>query len=275
MLQNLFQLILRSSTVWVFLLLEVVCFLLIIQLNERQGKLFFSSANNFTGAIYRRTDEVRDYMRLNDRIEDLEAENARLRSLLDHSIYNISYTPDTVINDTLRQKYVYTPAGVISKTVVGTKNTLTIDKGKEQDIQAHSGVISREGIVGIVRNVGQYHSVVMSVLHTDARISAAIKHRSVHGSLRWDGKDSRYMLLDGIPNYETIEEGDTVITSGFSNMFPEGIPIGAIQRKTISPKKIDLDIRVQLFHDFFDIKNVIVVTNLMQDELSTIEKGLK
>lgn len=275
MLQNLLELIIRSTTVLLFLILEGICFYLVIQYDQKAGSLFFSSANRVSGSLYRRYDKVTDYWRLNDQIEDLADENANLRKLLDHSIYNISPSSTPKINDSLLQKFVYTPANVVSKTVVGTKNYLTIDKGKEQYIESNSGVISTDGVVGFVRNVGQYHSTIMSILHVNSRVSAAIKHRSAHGSLRWYGGQTKYMNLEGIPIHEDVEIGDTIITSGYSNKFPPGIIIGKIIEKTIPEGEIDLSLKVELAYDYFENERVTIVTNLMSNELKEIQKGLE
>ena len=275
MLQNLLLLIFRSSTVLLFLLLEGICFYMIIQLNEKQGSLFFSSANNVSGSIYRRYDKITDFWRLNDQIEDLSAENAQLRRLLDHSIYNISFTDNLETHDSLRQKFIFTAAKVINKTNIGTKNILTIDKGEEQNIIEDSGVIMENGIVGFVRNVGSYYSTVMSILHTDARVSAAIKNESAHGSLVWRGGDTRYMYLEGIPSYETVAVGDTIVTSGYSNKFPPGIEIGTVADWKVQDGQIDYNIKVKLNYNYFKTNHVFVVTNLMRDELQEIQEGLE
>ena len=270
MLQSLLELILRSTTVLLFLILEGICFFLIVQYNERQGNIYFSSANQVSGALYRRYDNLTDFWRLNDQIEDLSEENAKLRKLLDYSIYNISPSASYQINDSLLQKFVYIPADVVSKTVVSTKNVLTIDKGAKQGVVENSGVINNNGVVGFVRLVGPHYSSVMSILHVDSRLSAGIKNKSAHGSLRWEGGNTNLMLLEGIPTYEDVEVGDTVMTSGYSNKFPPGIEIGSVIKKEVPEGQIDFALTVKLRYDYFKDERVTVITNLFQSELDSI-----
>lgn len=257
-MQNLLQLILRYSTLFSFLILEFLAFFMVVQYNQKQNKIFASSSSKIVGDLYMRYDRVKDFLGLRNQLNDLKAENASLRSKLDKFLENQDIAYELI--DSLKENIKYIPATVISRSDVGKNNTLTLDKGKIDGIMPHMGVITKNGIVGIVRNVSDHFSVVMSIYHSQSKISTVIKSRDINGSLVWEDLDMHYMNLNYVPKfYKEISPGDTLVTSSYSSIFPPGIEIGFIEE--ISEKEGDNNfvIRVKMKDSFYKINNVYVV----------------
>lgn len=273
-MRNLLQFFLRFGGLLLFLLLEGVCFYLIVQFNQKQKQIYFSSAGALIGGFYERYDNTVDYLNLKDQIKSLMEENARLRRQLPNASFSDDIeldTIDTYEDDSLVQRYVYIPAKVINNSITSNNNLLTLDQGRRKGIEPHMGVVGRNGLVGIVWNVRDRYSSVMSLLHRQTRISAAIRSTNYFGSLVWKGSNPQYMQLDAIPKHAVVNKGDTIQTSGYS-IFPEGIMIGTVEERTIDPGDNFYTIRVKLINDMSKSKHAYVVKDLLGDELQKLKE---
>ena len=272
MLQNLLQLLLRFSGFWLFILLEGICFSLIISFNQKQGSVFLSSASQVSGGLSKTYSHSREYFKLNRKVEELQKENAKLKSLLFNQNIPIQNNIDTLYNEANEPAYVLRPAEVVSKTNMGNNNTFTLDKGLKDGIKPHMGVISKDGIVGVVTKVSNKFSMVMSVLNRESRISSAIKNRDCHGMLVWENMDPTVMTLESVPKHKTVAVNDTVISSGFSLIFPKGIPIGYVREVKKLSDRNSYEIKVNMQHDFFSLDYVYVIENILKEDFDKLEE---
>jgi len=175
-------------------------------------------------------------------------------------------------SDTLHQQhYFYTSAKVINQTVNKQHNFLTLNKGSNVGIRPEMGVISADGVIGIVVNVSKKFSTVISLLNLDFRVSAKLAKNNYFGSLHWDGKDYRKVKLDEIPYHIDVNRGDTVITSGYSSIFPEGIVIGTVSNSEVKGGNF-YEIEVDLSVDFKSLAFVDVISNLHREEQKVLEE---
>ena len=273
-MQNLLQLILRFSSVWTFLILEVLSFYIVIQYNQRQGKIFFSSAGRISGELYERYDRVTDYLSLKKQVESLKDENSRLRAQIDN--YNTAEYLSALPLDSVVENAQFIPAGIISKSVINRNNTITVNRGRNHGIEPHMGVINSNGIVGIVRNVTDRYAVVMSLFHSKSKISAAVKGRpDVYGSLVWESMDTRYMSLKYIPKYkEEIQLGDTIVTTAYSNIFPQNIELGFIEKIERGQDDPHFQIKVRMKEQLSKLDYVYVVKFLDRAERDFLNQPL-
>lgn len=255
-----------------FFLLEGICFYLIVQYNQKQQQIYLSTSDYIIGAALDRYNTAVSYFSLRDQLEKLHAENARLRDSLDDTYYLSSMRKDTFPGDSLIPAYRYIPANVINKSLFGgSTNSITLDRGGMHGVKPGQGVIAEQGVVGIVVDTTRHFSRVMSILHSNARISAAIKGANQHGSLIWRGKDPRFLSLEAVPTHAEFEKGDTVETSGYSHKFPRGIMIGAIEEFY---KQTDNNyfIKVRMVNDITTVQQVYVIDRLMQAEWEQLEQ---
>jgi rod shape-determining protein MreC len=269
---NLLKLLIRHSFFILFILLELFCFFLIIQNNNYQRSSFLNIFFETSGAIQNQYASITEYLNLKNINEELAKENALLKI---HSIESKSkiFGENILINDTIyKQKYVYITCKVINNSVNKATNYLTLNKGAINGIEPEMGVIGPNGIIGIVKHVSPNFCTVVSVLHTNFRASAKVKHTGFFGSLYWNGNDYRTGIVEDIPSHIKIKKGDTIVTTGFSTVFPENINIGTVNTFELPPDKNFYQIKVTFLQDYKNLNNVYVIKNLMKEELLEIEK---
>lgn len=245
---------------------------MLIQNNKFQRTKALNAGYELSGILYNKYSEFTEYLSLKDENKKLAEENARLRNQL-----YASYKTDTIfsrsIHDTLRkQQFSYIAAKIIRNSVNMQNNYLLIDKGNRHGVKPEMAVISPTGIVGIVKDVTDNFSSVISLLNSNLRISAKVKRNGYFGSISWDGKDYTAAVLNEIPVHIKILKNDTIITSGYSTIFPEGILIGKIEEFSFKGGDNFYTTRVALYTDFKKLNYVYVVNNLMKDEIKSLEK---
>lgn len=272
-MQNLFAFILKYKFFFFFLLLEIIAFSMIINHTFYQRYVLISSTNRLTGTLYTWNMGISEYFSLKKTNELLAEENVRLREMLEQFTHHHD-TLETIVADSLyQQKFSYVPAKVISNSTNKRNNYLMIDKGRKHGIEKDMAVISSEGVVGIVINISENFAWIMSVLNKNTRINGLLKNTNYQGSLSWDGTDYRTGTLSDVPSHVEINPGDTIVTSGFSLMFPRDIMIGTVEEYFISPGDHFYTVKLQFSVDFNSLSHVYVVKNLMREEqLSIIEE---
>jgi len=274
---NLFRFLVRYYLFFLFVLLEVFSFYLIFQNNKYQQVAYINEANRLSGRVYSTYTGITDYFYLRSFSDSLVAENARLHAQLSDSKY---YTGIDSIrkNDTIGkyiQSYEYLTARVIRNSVNQASNFIYLDKGKLQGIHKYMGVINSNGIVGQVANVTDHYCAVRSVLNKDSRVSARFIKNQFSGDLHWDGINSTTASMDNVPKHAPVKIGDTVVTSGFSELFPRNIMVGTVKKVKMEPDKDFLDITVSLATNFSSLDYVYVINNIHRNETQLLDSLTK
>lgn len=259
-MQNLWKILLRYSNFLVFIILEVAAFLLIVHNNTAPRSAVMSTANQFVAWQYERCSEVADYFSLRSVNEQLAVENAELRNRLAKAEQ--------------QQEIQYLPAKVVQMTTDKPHNYLTINRGEQDGVLQGQGVRNEEGVVGIVRTVGQRYSVVIPIINTQTNLSCRFSKNDYIGTLQWDGKDSRFARLTDVAAHMVVNPGDTIVTSGLSPVFPEGIPVGIVESSILKEGDSYHTIRVRLYTNFRRLKYVEVISNRDQNEMEELHNGL-
>jgi rod shape-determining protein MreC len=252
--------------------MEIFSFTLIFRYNryQRAGVLNFSSA--VQGFAYSKVFKFKEYLNLYKINQELVNENNLLHNQVDHYKQIIRNSP--VMDETYfpGRKFTYIPARVINNSVNKQYNFLTLDRGANHGIKPEMAVISSEGIVGVVYAVTGNFSTVISLLNRDFRLSAKIKKNNYFGSLTWEGINPRTASLSEIPYHVNIQKGDTVVTSGYSTIFPEGILVGTVTAFEIEESNF-FRIEVELSEDFNQLTHVYIINNLLMEEQSNLEES--
>ncbi len=269
-MRTVLKFIIRQHNAIIFLLLETLCIFLTIKNNEYHKNVSFSFFKEITGQVHSAYYFVKKYIGTIEENKLLAEENSRLRTLLTNVLHDSTHH---IID--LKNNIQYIPAKVVYATTRTANNYLIIDKGLNDSILPDMGVISPNGIVGIVKDVSDNFSTVLPIININAHISARIKTNSYFGTTVWDGKNSQIIYLADIPYHIKLNKGDTVITSGFSTIFPEGIEIGTIVEFDYNEGNDFYNIKVQLKTDFNKINHVYVIRHLLQKEYKQIEQIIK
>ena len=272
-MQNLLYFLIRYGFVLLFLFLEILCFNLIIRFNPYQNTIFIRSSNSITGWINNKYTSTVDYLRLAKTAEELAAENAEIKEKLaqfqERKTYQTNQIRDTIYN----QQYELIAAKVINNSVKNLDNFVTINRGVLDGIKEGMGVISREGVVGMVVDANKKYARVISVLNRNTRISASIDRTDFFGSLYWEGPNPTKAKLGEIPKHAELIVGDRISTSGYSSIFPENIPIGEVSDFRLEDGSNFYDIDVRLNMDLSRLRFVYVVQNLFKADQIEVETG--
>ncbi|MET4108776.1 rod shape-determining protein MreC [Hymenobacter sp. UYP22] len=295
-MNNLLNFLFRYRGILVFAVLEVVSLYLLVRNSSYQRAAFFNSSNAYVGQVLDWRNQVQDYFRLIDVNQELMHENARLRQQLyppdlSHRqadslpISKDSVTqarlallgrPDSLLLG-LRQlaahdpDYPLIPARVVSSTQRRVDNYLTLNVGSVDGVKSGMGVVSAEGVVGRVKVTSEHYATITSVLHSKSTISARIQRDGTIGTIRWLGDDPTHVLLDNVPRQNKLVRGDTVVTSGYNAVFPEGVRIGTIESFVKEPDKNFWTVQVRLATDFSRLTYVYLVTSRPRAERDTVE----
>ena len=272
-MRSLFRFLLRNYFLMMFLALEAISFVLIVSFNNYQRVAFVNSSSNFAGAVYEKFSSIDDYFSLSRTNARLAADNASLRKQLQLRMslqeqYPVN-RPDTVE----APAYIFTAAKVISNSVNKQLNYITLNKGSRHGIKPDMGIIDASGIVGVITDVSPNYSTGLSMLNRRLSVPAKITQNNYFGSLVWDGESYNTADLREIPFHIIVNVGDTVVTSGYSNVFPEGIMIGTIKKYDVESGTNFYNIKVELSTNFKTLKYVEVVQNTKRAELINLEKN--
>lgn len=237
---------------------------------------FLNSTNEITGNIYEAYGNSRSYFMLRHENEILQEENALLRQKLLESYHKVFKTNLLNAGDTtLEQAYQFIPARVIQNTVTESNNYFTLNIGSRHGAKEGMGVIGPEGIVGAIKGCSPNFSVCISVLNTNIQpYSVQLKKSGVIGNLFWDGNSPEYASVKNIPTNMELEVGDTLETSGYSKIFPEGIPVGTIAEFEIDPRDGFYVIKTKLATNFYKLGAVYAVDYVFREELDAIQDSL-
>ncbi|MDE6125710.1 MAG: rod shape-determining protein MreC, partial [Muribaculaceae bacterium] len=206
---------------------------------------------------------------LQRRQADLEEEVASLRVQLRSAREALAQDSLASI-DSLRQ-FRFIVATAISNSVTRPYNYITLDKGEADGLQPEMGVMDQNGVVGVVNVTGKHHARVISLLNPNFRLSCKLRGSDAFGSLVWDGKSPDQALLEELPKHTRFHKGDTIITSGYSAMFPEGIPVGTVIGSARGEDDNFFTLRVRLLTDFTALSTVKVISNRDIVEIRQVE----
>jgi len=267
-MQNLIQFLLRSGALFLFIGLELICFSLIIRKNDHQRQLYFQYSSAITGKLSAQVQSWVDYWSLRETSDSLLNENARLRQAL----YQSRLSAGEIIPVDTTWAYRVIPARVVKNSVNSRNNYLVVDRGSDAGVRLGMGVLHDDGPVGIVIATSRKFAKVLSILHSESMVSAAIKRNNYFGSLVWRSTNPRMMRLEAVPKHADIHVGDTVVTSGQSVAFPRDIPIGVVDTFWIDRGSSFYSIDVKLNLDISRIDHVYLVDYAWASALDSLDE---
>lgn len=276
-MRNLLEFLAKYNHWFLFLLLEVFSFVLLFQYNSYQGSVWFSSANFVSGKVYEWESEIGSYFSLTKVNEELTKRNL----VLEQQVSSLSEKLTVATGDSsflhapeLQKlaKYKLMPAKVISNMIDKHDNFITIDKGSADGIKKDMGVVSGNGVVGIVYLVSKHYAIILPVLNSESNVSCKIEGRGYFGYLHWNGGYSSMAYVDDVPRHAHFKIGDYVVTSGYSSVFPPGIMVGQVRYVFNSPDGISYRLKVKLATDFGNLRNVCVIDNTpLQEQMEVLK----
>ncbi len=300
-MRSLWRFLSRFSTLFVFLSLQVIAFWLMSRHTNMQKVRLMNASIEIVGTVHNISSSWRDYFTLRETNRNLSEENTRLFAEVEYykHLYHDAYTPDlSKINEAIELaktdsttidvngdfsasafsdsvQFQFISARVINNSFSRANNFITLSKGSQDGIAPEMGIIGPDGVVGIVTSVSDNYSIGPSLLNSRWSVSAKIQHSKYFGTLAWDGKDPKFAQLQEIPFHVQVSVGDTLVTSGYSDVFPEGIPIATIDTFKQSEGSNFLVISAKLLTNFQNLSYVTVVCNRDLAEIETLNQTTK
>jgi rod shape-determining protein MreC len=279
-MRNLFNFIIRNSHWLVAILLVAFSFYLVFAHNSYQRSVYLSSANQISGWVYTVSGNVSSFFFLRKNNRELMERNAQLeqelqvwREKADSRLCDDSLSIKAFVADSTggEPHFTFIPAEVVNLSFSGVNNYITINKGSKQGIKPDMGVISHQGVVGVVSNVSSNFAVVIPVINPKFRLSARLKHSENNGSLYWGGRTISEAEVRELPRHEVYSVGDTVITS-FSRIFPKNLVIGRVSGLGKSADDNFITVNLELATDFYTLQDVLVINDRFYEEQVALEE---
>ena len=269
---RLFLFVYQYRAFFTFLSLEILCAFLIIQNNRYQSSHYFNTSNAAVANIIATSNGIKEYFGLRELNRELAEENARLHQSLDRQKNMLGEFNLTVVDSIKIKAFTYTSAKVVNNSINLSKNYLTINKGLADGIAPGMAVVSAQGVVGKVKSVSQHYSVVISLLNIDEQVSSTLLSSRYFCTSQWDGADPELIDLKYVPRHVALKVGDTIVTSGFNAIFPEGVMIGVVKQFDLKEEALFYTIRVKLAQDFGRLAYVDVIKSNLKKERDSLER---
>lgn len=279
-MRNLLEFLAKYNHWFVFLILEIISFVLLFKFNSYQGSVWFSTANAVSGQMYEWDSQVESFFamgtlngELTKRNIYLEQQVAHLREQLADAKIDSSAAEAQIKKSIAGIKYI--PAKVVSNTLSHGDNLITINRGAADGVKKDMGVVSGNGVVGVVYLVSAHYSVVIPVLNSHSNISCMIAKRGYFGTLHWIGPNARLAYLEDLPRHARFKIGDDVVTSGYSAIFPSGVLVGKVLHVYNSPDGLSYRAQILLSTNFGKLRDVCVIDNApMQEQLEVMRAAV-
>ena len=275
-MRNLLNFLIKYNYWFLFLLLEVTSFVLLFRFNHYQQSVFFTSANGAAGKVYEWSGAVTSYFHLKSVNEDLLDRNMLLEQRVAQlEKYLLDQGADSIKLNSLDHMaagdYRIFKANVIKNSLMMADNYITLDAGEDAGIRPDMGVVDANGVVGIVYKTSAHYSLVLPLLNSKSSISCKIVGSDYFGYLKWEGGDSRFAYLKDLPRHAEFNLGDTVVTSGYSAVFPAGVMVGTVDDMQDSHDGLSYLLKIKLATDFGKVSNVRVIARSGQEEQKKLE----
>ncbi|MEO5984941.1 MAG: rod shape-determining protein MreC [Ferruginibacter sp.] len=276
-MRNIFLFIRRYFNFFLFLLLQGIGIYFIVHTSRYHEAAFGNFTNQVTGNINQRYSSIRNYFLLKKTNDSLVKANEALYNKLRVN-YEIPYSNTKKVIDSIRvdsvlkfRKFIYTNAWVAANSVTAQNNFIVLSRGRKDKFRKGMGIVdANNSVVGIITEVSEDYSVVMSLLHKDSRISGKLFKTGETGTLNWDGKEPNIVTLSGISKSVKVARGDSVITSGFSTTFPAGLMIGRVEAAFTEPGSNNIKIKIRSSANFYNLTYVYGIENMQEEAIKLL-----
>ncbi|MBR3883588.1 MAG: rod shape-determining protein MreC [Bacteroidaceae bacterium] len=276
-MQVLLNFFIKHNHWFLFLLLEGISFMLIVRFNNYQSASFFTATNRVAGDVYSMITNVNAYFGLKKENEELLKHNLDLTKELTELQEQLATLTarealdSNAVYERNRERYLFNTARVVNNSLNSFNNYIVLDKGTADGVHPEMGVFGNDGVVGVIYTASEHYSLVVPLLNSKSNISCRVRNNDNFCTLQWDGEDISYSYLIDLPRYTKFEQGDTVVTSGFSSIFPGDIPVGIIDRVEESKNGMFYRARVKILTDFASLNSVYVIGNRGYEEQQELE----
>lgn len=270
-----------SRHVLLFLFLEGIALFLIIRFNTPQKNALGDRLLNISLSIANRRANVSSYFSLqaeNDQLQQnnqqLLEENLQLKAFLQEvrTQAKDSITPKKLDLPSQDPSYELISCRIVQNSTDLSYNFFTLDKGEKDGVQKEMGVISLDGVVGRVIETTENYSMAISLLNQQLKLSIKSLNKDNIGVYQWPGISPREGFAKIIPSDRIIEINDTLVTSGYSHVFPPDYPVGYVDSVGTQTAEGFYEVWINLASDFYKLSRVYIIRNLNKPELDSLSQ---
>ncbi len=275
-MRGLLYILIKYGGFVLFVVFECIAFYLIIKFNTHQSDIYLNSTNKLSGYINEQAQRIDDFRSLNEQNDLIQKENAELIEKI-INLPGVQLTPIALSQDSAYQdssQYKLTPVKICNKISRLRNNYFTLCSGSADGLKKGQGVVSKHGIVGRIKDVSEHYALVISLLNTQSGVSALVRNKNYIGTLEWTSNDPFIMTLYGVPKHADITLGDSVITSGYSTIFPPGLFIGTVDNFKLPAGDNNYEIDVRVKKDVMSEEFLYVITNKKAKEQLLLEEQI-
>jgi len=274
-MNNLLKFIQKYSSFFLFLGFQLICFVFLFSsVNSYHHVSFANSSNIIAGGVYEASSNVSGYFHLSSEVEQLRIQNANLKKKL---FGKKTVTEDgfiSIVDTNYLQQFDFLNAKIISSSKNGRKNSITINKGTEDNVRPEMGVIGTKGIIGITTSSSRYYTYVKPLIHEDFILEVIHEKSKSFGFVKWTQSDDwRTATVVDIPNYAKVKPGDEILTRGSNGLFPMGEMVGVVLTVENIPGDVYLKVNIKLAEDFSSVYNVQVIDNVLKKEFEELNSN--
>lgn len=273
-MQNLIDLIRKYQFIFVFILLQIVAMILLVNRNTFHRFAYLNTTNTIVGNFLETQANIKGYFGLKNQNIRLQNENASLRAqlcALEKSYFEATDSFPLLSTDS---NITFIQSRIINVSKQDNNQFLTINKGAKDGISKYMGVISTTGVVGKTLYISDYFSIVMSILHKSSYLNVKVGEENWNGSLHWTQEKDGYSQINSISKYAEISVGDSVYTNNYSTTFPENILVGLVSDVALNEDNQFYEIEVKLSHDFNNLDAVYLLKNIQEPERLILEDSI-
>lgn len=268
-MRSILFLITRYYTLMLFLIMEIIAVSAVVRSHQYQEVRFFNTSSRITGKLLGYVNSVQTFINLGKNNKLLVEENTRLKQQL---LYQQQFAADTSLPRRSEQyAFEYIPARIVNNSISKNINYITFNKGSKDGVEKGLGVVSANGVVGIITNVSEDFSLALSVISIKTAIGVRHRNTNALGSLRWDGSDPYTLQVDNLSKTLPIKVKDTIVTAGFSSIFPPDLPVAVVKAIEPDPSSSFFHCDVRLTSPIHRLSYAYIVKNQKKKQIDQLE----
>jgi len=271
-MRSIYYLFSRFYVVIIFVILEIFAISLVFQSHKYQEVKFLNTSNAISGNILGYVNSFYSFIHLGANNKALMEENVRLKAQIK---YQNKYLNDSALPiNSENYTFQYIPAKIVNNSINKNINYITLNKGSNDGIVKGLGVVSSNGVVGVITNVSDNFSLLMSVISIKSLIGVRHKNTNAIGNLRWNGNDPSTLQVDNLSKTLPIKKNDTIVTAGFSSIFPPDIVVAKVKNLKPEESTSFYEMDVVLTNNINSLSYVYIVKNNKKKEIDNLQSQI-
>ena len=259
-MRNLLLFLIKNKNHFVFAVTLFFSFVLLFNRHNDEMSVIRGFSSDFVSFLSTPLVKVKSLAIVNEENQYLREKNLQLNLQLESILYAADENKNLrdLLDFKRETRLKIIPASIINKGIQTNVKSLTLDVGSSNNIMPNQAVLTPDGVIGKTVLVGKKSSIVQSISDNNFRLSVRIMPSGAVGILRWS-QDNICRVYEVQKNVD-INIGDRVITSGFSNIYPEKLPVGIVSGVYDERGSYQKVVNVKIQNDFESIQNVFIVT---------------